>query len=452
LRPTPTAPRKPAPRTEFKNLRFEESWSRVPDSHRWDDRIKAIPLAPHLALTIGGQVRAREEYAHSFNLTPATDAYSQSRTLLNADLQLGGQAAWRGRIYGEFRDAQSYGRELPGGARPNDADRSDVQNLFAEAGYGRSFVRVGRQEVVVGRERLIGVPDWSNTRRGFQGTRGVMIRGRFALDVVDARPMVVRQTASNLSDSTTRFVAVTFGSAPGAAPLLPWLPATWQSYWYTQRITAAAPVRRVTAGGRAQWTRRSAIKTAQGYSFESEGALQRGSVGARAIHGWFWILEAATQWRSVHGTPTLAISLEEASGDRDAADGVVQNFNALYAAAHQHGGYADVFGRANARQVQLISTWEPVRQVALRGSWHRYDRLSLADGIYNKQNAVLRAASASTERHAGDEFDLTGTWNVTRHLKVIAGHAWVEPGSFMRTTPGGASAERWGFVGSSYTF
>lgn len=451
-RPTTPAAPKAAPRPDFRNLRFDEQWSRVPGSTRWDDRIKAIPLGGKATISFGGQVRAREEFARSFNLTSASDDYGQSRTLLNVDLGAGTARGVHARVFGEFRDAQSYSRELPGGTRPQDGDRSDIQNLFAEAGFGRSFVRVGRQEVVSGRERLIGVPDWSNTRRGFQGQRAVLVRGRLMFDVLDARPVVVRQSDPNVADSSTRFIALTLGSAPGAKPLARGLPATWQTYWYQQRIVAASPTRRITAGGRAAWTRSGKEKTSQSYGLESEAAVQRGSAGARAIQAWFWTVELQTQWRSVRGAPTIAFGVEEASGDRDATDGRVEGFNALYAAAHAHGGYADVFGRGNARQVQVISTWEPVKPVNLRASWHHYARLRLQDGIYNKQNTVMRAASGSTERHAGDEFNLTGAWSVTRHLKVIFGHAWVEPGAFLRQTPGGASAERWGFAGSAFTF
>ncbi len=451
-KPSVVAAPKPVAKVEYKNLRFDEVYARNAASSHWDDRIKAIPIAPHVALTIGGQVRARQEFARSFNLAPVSDDYTLSRTLLNAELLAGDQRRLHGRLFGEFRDAQAFSRDLPGGTRPQDGDRSDVQNLFGELAFDKSYLRVGRQEAVTGRERLIGVPDWSNTRRAFQGVRAMLVSRQVSFDALGARPVVVRQTAPNIADSVTRFIALTLGNAPGAKALARGLPATWQTYWTEQRITTATPTRRITSGGRVAWTVAGASKTSQSFGLESEGAVQRGSVGARAIHAWFWTVEGSTQWRRVRGKPSIALGLEEASGDRNAADSRVESFNALYAAAHAHGGYADVFGRANARELHVISSWEPIKPVSLRASWHRYDRLRLDDGIYNKQNTLLRAASASTERHAGDEVDLTGTYSLTRHLKVIFGHAWVEPGAFLRETPGGATAERWGFLGTTFTF
>jgi Alginate export len=448
---TTVAAHTPTPRPDYRNLRFDESWLRITGGD-WADALKAMPIAPHLAITLGGQVRVREEFAHGFNLTPARDQFALSRTLVHADVQAGSATRVHGRVYVELRDAQAYGRDLPGGTRPSDGDRSDLQDLFADVGYGRSFVRYGRQEVAAGRDRLIGVPDWSNTRRGFQGARAVLVFRAVALDLLDARPVVVRQTAPNHADSTTRFRTAAIGSAAGFKPRTRLLPSTWQLYHYDQRIRAAAATHRTTTGARLVWTFGSTTKGGRSYGVETESAIQRGSVGARDIHAWFFISEVSAQWRGVRGAPTLAVGIEAASGDHSPTDATLESFNTLYALAHSNGGYADAFGRANARQVQLISTWDPSRHLSVRGALHHYDRLWREDGVYTKQNTILRAAGSSASMHAGDELDLTATAPVTRHLKVIAGHAWVEPGAFLRRSTGGAHSARWGFVGTTYTF
>jgi hypothetical protein len=264
--------------------------------------------------------------------------------------------------------------------------------------------------------------------------------------------VVVRLNAPNLADNTTRFRTLSVGSAPNARALAIGLPATWQAFYYDQQITAATPTHRRTAGGRAAWTLAGAAKNSETFGFESEAAIQHGAVGAKEIRAWFWTAEVTTQWRAVRGAPSLALGLEEASGDANATDNTLGAFNTLYSAAHGHGGYADVFGRANARETHLISTWDPVRRLNLRGAWYRYDRLRLSDGVYNKQNVLLRAALGATARHAGDEVDLTTNVIATRHLKFVAGYSWILPGAFLRQTTGGAHDSRWGFLGSTFTF
>ncbi len=443
------AARRPAP--DYRNLRFDEVWTHRRDGD-WSDRLKAMPLAPHLTLSIGGQLRAREETAQRFNFTDVSDHYGQSRTLIDADLQAGAASGAHGRVFAEFRDAQSYDRDLPGGTRANDGDRSELQNLFVDVGWKRSFVRHGRQEIVSGRERLLGVPDWSNTRRGSQGTRVVLVHGALSLDAMEFRPMIIRLSDANRPDSTTRVRAVVLGSAPGFKPPSHLLPNVWQAYRIDQRITSSLRTHRTTSGGRVQWNLGGATPRSQTYGIETEAALQRGTSGSRALRAWFWTSEVSTQFKGVHGAPSVAVGLEAASGETLPSDETIESFNTLYPAAHAHGGYADVFGRANARLAQVISTWDPFRRLNLRGAFYHYDRLRLSDGVYTKQNTLLRAAGTASDRHAGDELDLTAVAALSRHLKVIAGHAWIEPGAFLRRSTGGARSSRWGFVGSTYTF
>ena len=145
---------------------------------------------------------------------------------------------------------------------------------------------------------------------------------------------------------------------------------------------------------------------------EVEGAVQHGHAGTRELQAWFWVAEAQWQWRRVRGLPSLAVGLEQASGDRA---GTPRNeaFAVLYPAAHQHGGFADVIGRPNVTELHTISSWEPTPSLSLRGAWYRFSRRHLDDGVYNKQNALFRAANGSTARHVADEVDLTAAWKAT---------------------------------------
>jgi len=424
----------------------------------WADPLKNIALVPHwpLTLTLSGQARWREEFFRGFNTLPLNDDHSQTRLLLVTEVMAGKRTGVWGRAFAEYRDAQSYGRTLPGGVRSNDADRADFQTAYVDVGFRASQLRVGRQEVGLARERLFGAPDWANTRRSSQGARLQVTHGRFALEAVDARPIVVRLKLPNLADSTQRFRTLSVGSSTGAKPLARGLPALWQAYWYEQRVrpvnAPASHAYRLTSGGRVQWQWGTGTSSTVNRLLEFEGARQFGTVGTRNISAGFWIAETQWQWKRAHGAPSVAVGVEEASSERRETPGTLEVFSVLYPAAHQHGGYADVIGRPNVREVHAISQWQPHTSVDLRGAWYHFDRLRLDDGVYTKQNTVFRAAGSSQARHVAEEVDLTGTWRATRHLRVIFGGALVLPGAFLRETLATTETERWGFVGTTYVF
>ncbi len=429
-----------------------------PATKDWADPLKNIGLVPQwpLTLTLGGQARWREEFFRGFNTLPLNDDHSQTRLLLVTELMAGKRSGVWGRAFAEYRDAQSYGRTLPGGVRTNDADRADFQTAYVDLGFRVSQLRVGRQEIGLARERLFGAPDWSNTRRSSQGARLQITHGRFAVEAVDARPIVVRLKLPNLADSTQRFRTLSVGSSAAAKPLARGLPALWQAYWYEQRVrpvnAPASHAYRLTSGGRVQWQWGTAKSSTVSRSLEFEGARQFGTVGTSHISAGFWIAETQWQWKRTHGAPSVAIGVEEASSERRDTPGTLEVFSVLYPAAHQHGGYADVIGRPNVREVHAISQWQPHTSVDLRGAWYHFDRLRLDDGVYTKQNTVFRAAGTSQARHVAEEVDLTGTWRATRHLRVIFGGAVVLPGAFLRETLATTETERWGFLGTTYVF
>jgi hypothetical protein len=419
--------------------------------------LKNIPIAGArpVTLTIGGQARWREEFFRGFNTLDIDDDHAQSRLLISADLVAGRRQRLYGRVSTELRDDQSYGRSLPGGARPQDEDRHDIQTLQLEVGRKQSFLRVGRQEVALAQQRLIGVADWSNTRRSVDGAHLLLVRGPLAVEAVAVRPVLVRQTRANLADSTQRLRTLSIGSAPNAKPLARGLPALWQGYWYEQAIHpaggTAARTYRLTSGGRVQWQWGGATPRLA-RSLELEGALQRGTVGARDIAAHFWIAEAQLQWKRARGAPSLALGIEEASGENPGTGTQLEAFAVLYPAAHAHGGYADVFGRTNVRELHAISNWDPFPSLNLRGALYHFARLRTDDGVYSKQNALFRAATETPATHVADELDVTGTWHLTTHWRLIFGGAIVAPGAFLEATLPAPRTEHWGFIGTTVVF
>lgn len=419
------------------------------------DRLKNIPIAGErpITLSVGGQLRWREEFYRGFNTLNLNDDNGQSRVLLSADLVAGRKARGYARLFTEVRDDQSYGRTLPGGARPQDEDRHDVQTLQAEVGRGANYFRYGRQEIALGQQRLIGVADWSNTRRSSEGARLQLVRGPLAFEAVDARPVLVRQFASNRPDSTQRYRTLSVGSASGAKPLARGLPAVWQAYWYEQAIhpTSGARTYRLTTGGRVQWNWGGTRSTLT-RSFEVEAAAQRGTVGTKDIHAWFAVAETQLQWKHVHGAPMVSLSVEQASGENPTTTSTLEAFTTLYPAAHSHGGYADVIGRTNTRELHSVSTWDPLAPLNLRLALYRFDRVRLDDAAYTKQSTVFRATGTSRARHIADELDLTGTWRLDTHWRVVFGGGVVAPGAFLEQTLATSRTEHWGFGGVTLVF
>jgi hypothetical protein len=220
-------PQRPA----YADRRFDEDWSVLRGAdlsgHVWD-RVKFIPLTDgeDVWLTVGGQVRARQEGLRQFQFgesQPAqSDAFLLSRIRLSADLH----ASRYFRIFAEAKSSLATPRELSGGDSAAFVDTIDLQNAFADfvIPLGRAAtltLRGGRQEVLFGAQRLVGPSDWTNVRRTFDGVSGIVRWRNWNLTPFWTELVVVRQHAFDKASPDNKLYGVyASGAAPATSTLI----------------------------------------------------------------------------------------------------------------------------------------------------------------------------------------------------------------------------------------
>src|SRR5262245_34378539 len=185
--PGPYTPISPSAGTFFDaDYRFLED----PDSpvRDWTDHWHRVHLGDNWLFSTGGEFRYRLMDELGARLTAVNDNYNLIRTRAYGDL-------WyqdRLRFYIEFLGADSFHNQLP--PRPIDRNPAEIQNLFADVKlpevFGSPYVRVGRQELLYGSQRLISPLDWANTRRTFQGGKVFWQREKLDLDLFWVKPVL----------------------------------------------------------------------------------------------------------------------------------------------------------------------------------------------------------------------------------------------------------------------
>ncbi|HEU4427882.1 MAG TPA: alginate export family protein, partial [Myxococcota bacterium] len=193
-------------RPAFQDLRFDEDWSALAEpaslaSRDAFDALKWIRLGERGALSLGGQARLRLEAWDGFAFgAPADDedVLFLTRLRLHGDLHVGE----RFRVFVEAKAAFTSEPDAFGGARATDSDTIDLQNGFLEwrqplAGDGELRFRAGRQELRLGKQRLVSPLDWGNARRTFDGVTLDVERGANALTLFAVAPVRVRPYERN---------------------------------------------------------------------------------------------------------------------------------------------------------------------------------------------------------------------------------------------------------------
>jgi len=449
----PTSPRPGTgggPPPPYTPVRWNEDYSYLHDpAKRTDflDRLKYIPLGddPQTYLSFGGSARYRYELFNNNNFGAGPqddDGFHLTRLLAHADLHLGPML----RGFVQIKSSMVDGRE--GGPRPIDADEFDVQQAFVDVKLplpvGRDDVSVtlrgGRQDLLFGAQRLVGPLDWSNTRRTFEGGRGIFQLSKAdTLDLFWVRPVVVEKEEPNVGDEKTSFAGV-YNTLSLPALLGEAAAVKLETYGFILNRSDASFAAEGTADEDRYTIGARLYGAPKPFDFDLEAAYQFGKYGSGDISAWMVASEVGYTLADAALAPRLFLGFDIASGDDDPGDGDLGTFNQLFPTQHIYFGYIDVIGRQNiidlhpGLELQLLKEARHAKKVTLRAEHHLFWRESDDDAVYSAAGTVLRADNGSGAAYIGQETDLLLNWQIDRHWSAYVGYSHFFPGDFIQET------------------
>lgn len=416
---------------QFRPLRFDDDFgaqrqSCVEDNNRiacWKDR----PIADHVRMSIGGDVRWRYEHAENprYGLE-RQDRWGvlMQRASVFADLRVGEH--WRG--FAQLASSYTEGRAA--GPSPVDENRLDPTNLFVEwrsAGDGEGSIgmRVGIQELLFGSGRSIDAREGPNVRRSFEAVRAYATRGPWRVDVFAAAPRLNRQGSFDDARSQTQELRGIYATRIGGV-------TSWDVYALHYEDTVARYVqgsaheRRWSLGTRVFGGR-------QPWDWNWEFAGQGGRFGDAEIRAWSLATDSGYTFVEVAGKPRVALLLAVASGDEDPDDDRLGTLNPFYPRGNYFGDEATL-GPRNFFNIQPALSLRLAPQVQLNASLDFFWRYSTHDGVYAPNGMLIQAAGDGRARYVATIASLGATWTLAPGWSSTAVLAYAQPGAFLRET------------------
>jgi hypothetical protein len=308
------------------------------------------PNAPTLSIpiTFTGEVRSRTEWDAPGGAA-AADLFSILRTRFAARVDPTPGVS----VVLQLQDSRVLGTETNSRVAST-VDQFDLHQGYLQlAGAWRASdlaLRAGRQEIVLGNERLVGAGHWTNTGRTFDGVRTLAAaKGPGGADRWSATAF-----AAIMEENGRRFGGVAAGT--------PTLPDHFVAGAYLTRGAAQKPGVDVTLlyDGGAQYrsfanadrtTLDARVRAAipAGLRLELEGAAQTGTQSFVAAGGTqsgqhvrAWLLGARLA-RTLHRA-ALTLGVDALSGDATPNDGEYTAFSTMFATNHPFYGLMDVIG------------------------------------------------------------------------------------------------------------
>ena len=404
----------------FKLLRFNEEWAATDAAKSAPvASLKAMELGNGRHLTLGGEFRARGEHWRNFAFDEPAD--SDDSFLLHRYSAFGDLSFGNGfRIFAEALYADATDRDLPGGKRPADVDGLDFKNLFFDYSMAppvgeSATLRVGRQQLAFGKQRLVSPLPWANSFRKWDGISLIVEGGPWKAHGFATQFVENEKYDLNSSSSEDRFhgLYLTRGSN--------------LDLYYLYRDNEATAEELNTVG-----IRFSGLISGWDYDFET--AYQFGDRGSEDISAWMLGTKAGYRVADVAWSPRPFIGFDFGSGDDDPNDGDANRFNQLFPLGHAYLGFSDLIGRQNILAVNSGMDLKPSARLTVTNMVHGFWRADKSDALYNAGGGVLRSPTDDAGRFVGIEYDLTASYNIGSGWRSLVGYSALFGGDFIKDT------------------
>ncbi len=394
-----------------------------------DDLDKMLP--PWLQFS--GEYRVRlEDYGGIGFKFDNSDTDLVSRLRFNMQIR---PSNWL-RLFVQAQDSRIFFNQIIASAPPNQ-DSMDLRLAYVDIGKteGPLLLRVGRQELAFGDERLVGIADWLNVPHSFDAVRTTLHKNGYRLDAFASSLVVPTDEAFDHHAEGNNL----YGLYGGLERLIPGAVIEPYVFWRVaprQRLESGQLGSLDTKTGGVRWVGK--VLTEFDYGVEMD--LQRGNIGIDPVSAWagHWVVGYTVPKSPFQ--PRIFAEYNYASGDRNAKDNRIGTFDQLYPSGHDKYGMDDQVGWRNIRDVRAGVSVKPKRSVTASLVGHDWWLASATDGLYNAAGTmVARVVSGADGTHIGEELDLQGNWAINSRAKLGGGIGHIFPGGFLQRATQGNS-------------
>jgi len=414
--------------------------------------IMSVGAAPAAEWSVSADLRERYQSFANFNFNSAVNNDRQefdSRLYLKAGADFG--HGWR--LFLQPQAVLIRAHSQAAGTR--NLSQADLYQAWLQYTLGDLSVRIGRQQLVYGDQRLLGHLGWKDVARTFDGVRGRYHSGALKLDLFAVHPADIvamtpgvaapqGQSLVTWEDRSLLGAYATYGVAPQSGI------DVYLINWRHNQQVAVGRGRNINTFGARLFGR------AGGFDATAEAVFQRGSwangvsqqASAYAVKAGYSI----DFWNS-----RIGIEYDYSPGDDKADPTTHKTFVFPFHTNHAHYGEMDLFSWANMKDLRVSLNTTPLTGLTLNANAHLlYLAEAKGDWLNVVSTGVLFAgAPGYTQTRAGSEIDLKLIYRVVavKGLKLVGLYGLFRPGAAVRERNGGrADSATFGYMLAHYVF
>ncbi|MBA4406267.1 hypothetical protein C0389_03235 [bacterium] len=376
-------------------------------------------IAAQQTIKMSAQIRPRLELDNrSFNSSTPFNNYTYLRTRLGVSFISSAEMSG----FVQLQDARIFGNET--------STTADMKNVDLHQAYFKidNFfklpidIKAGRMELQYSNERIIGISNWGNAGRSFDGAV-LSIKGeKFKADIFGVKENEKLNTGDTLDQNMYGiFTDLILLSNYKIQPFIIW-----------QRAVPSNLLNRFTLG--------TYIKVdISAFTHETEFIFQFGDITASGrkqnITAFMFAFNAAYTFDEP-SKPSIGAGIDYISGDKNSLDNEYNAFNTVYGTGHKYFGSMDYF-----TDIPLHTYGLGIMDLIARGALTPIEnfKVALAGHIF-LANADYRLKNGSTTKNFGSEVDLTVSYKYNDNVTLEGNASLYSPGEIFKEKKGSDTA------------
>jgi Alginate export len=335
--------------------------------------------------------------------------------------------------YIQFHDNHALGLPLKFVAA-NMRDSFDARQAFLEFHTKTVKVFAGRQELKFGGERLIGISDFTNNSRTFDGF-DARIGDKNRVDIFSTSVVAIHPTSLDKHGAGLTFHGV-YGTLGTIVPH-----TTVEPFVFVKALPRVLSQQSIY-GSETEVTFGSEVvgNIKGGFDYDLLGALQRGSYSNDSIHAGAGYAKVAYTATNLYWKPRLGGEYDYATGNPHRNLNRISTFDEQYPSNHNAFGLVDLFGYQNIKQSRINLDLSPMRHLTVLVQQEFLNVASVHDGVYNGAGTqfVKPSAQGFASDDIGKGFDASAKYVFHDYLVINIGVGHFFPGRLMTANAHGA--------------
>jgi hypothetical protein len=301
-------------------------------------------------------------------------------------------------------------------------DELDLRQGYIFIKKSSFSLKIGRQELSYGDERLVGGFNWSNIARSFDAVKGSIFGDKFNLDLFFARVVKIENKKFNRWNEEDNFYG-----AYGTLKFFKF--ADIDLYYFFREILSEN-----TVGTR--------IKGKRGnLNYLLEFSYQFGGKAPYSISAYALALILGYKF-NLPFSPYFEFELDYGSGDDNPNDSTLKTFDNLYPTNHKFYGYMDRASLKNLMNIKFRFSFKPLEKLFIQTDVHLLNINEPLDALYAANQKPIRISTQEEiSKFVGINFDFISKFLLTENLKFLLGISHFYPGDYLKETGSADSGE-----------